>query len=123
MGWFRFELIFLGSRILIIGVWRQTLILPAGQLELEYVVRSEEITTDQGIYLEIKSYPENRLLARSDMIRGTHSWRKLSLSFQTDRPMAAHLTLLRSPSRKFDNLLGGSLWLDEIKIGPVEKDE
>ncbi len=83
---------------------------------------SENITSDQGIYFEIRSYPGNQLLARSDAVRGDQSWRRISTAFRTDRPMAASLALRRDPSKKFDNLLGGSLWLDEIQVGVAAKE-
>ncbi len=101
---------------------RQNLILPAGELQLDFVAMSENITSDQGIYFEIRSYPGNQLLARSDAVRGDQSWRRISTAFRTDRPMAASLALRRDPSKKFDNLLGGSLWLDEIQVGVAAKE-
>jgi hypothetical protein len=36
--------------------------------------------------------------------------------FQTEAPIAAELEVVRDVSKKFDNLLGGKVWLDEVEI-------
>jgi hypothetical protein len=31
------------------------------------------------------------------------------------------VTLTRLPSKKFDNLISGKVWLDDVKLTPVQK--
>jgi hypothetical protein len=92
---------------------RQNLILPAGRHELSFVVRSENITSDQGLYFELRS---SEMLAKSEEISGTQAWRRLTQEFEVDRPTAASLVLRRRPSEKFDNILGGRVWIDKVEI-------
>jgi len=100
---------------------RQLLILPAGRHRLEFVARSENITSDQGICLELHSYPQGALLAKSDPVLGTRSWGRMIREFTAESPTAAYLVLRRYPSQKFNNILSGRLWLDDVQILPIDK--
>jgi tetratricopeptide (TPR) repeat protein len=95
---------------------RQSVILPAGRLQLSFAAKSENITSDQGVCFEVRSYPDNSLLARSDPILGARPWSRMTVEFKTDRPCAAQLALRRYRSEKVDCLLGGRLWIDDVKI-------
>jgi hypothetical protein len=95
---------------------RQTLILPAGNFQLAFVSKSEGITSDQGICLEVYSMPDNKLLVKSQPILGTNDWGRKSCEFVVTEPTAAYLIVHRHPSDKFENTLEGKIWLDSIQI-------
>jgi tetratricopeptide (TPR) repeat protein len=95
---------------------RQTLILPVGTFRLSFVARSEGITSDQGIYLSLRSLDDLRPLARSEPLRGTREWAKIQCPFQTQRPVAAELAVMRDASEKFGSDLAGKVWIDDVKI-------
>ena len=95
---------------------RQVLLLPAGKLQLRFIARSENVTSDQGVCFELRSFAGNTLLARSAPILGNSPWQLRTAEFEVERPTAAVLTLRRYPSEKFNNLLGGRLWLDAVEI-------
>ena len=99
---------------------RQTVILPAATYELTYVIKSEGITSDQGIYITIRSIADRRLLVESEKVQGTQEWSRMKYRFRTEVPIAAELEVVRDKSKKLDNLLGGKVWLDEIEIKAVE---
>jgi len=102
---------------------RQTVILPAGTFELTYVVKSEGITSDQGIYVYVRSFEDSRVLAQSGKVKGTREWLRVKCDFRIDRPTAVELAFERDRSEKFNNLLGGSVWIDEVKINPIAEDK
>jgi hypothetical protein len=99
----------------------QMLILPAGRLRLEFTARSEGITSDQGISVELVVLADRRRLAGAGPILGTTDWTRYSASFEVDQPRAAMVMLRRRPSEKFDNSLGGRLWIDEVRIRPEKE--
>jgi tetratricopeptide (TPR) repeat protein len=109
------------SNLAFSGPW-QTIILPAGNFELSYVIKSEEITSDQGIYMDLRSVEDLQVLAQSKKVKGTREWSKIICKFQTNRPKVVELTIKRDKSEKFDNLLGGSVRIDEVKITHISED-
>ena len=84
------------------------------------MVRTEEITTDRGICFEIydAQKPANLLLStpcRAD----TGPWERLQLEFATGpstRLLAVRLRRFRS--RKLDNKIKGSAWIDDVSLVP-----
>jgi tetratricopeptide (TPR) repeat protein len=95
---------------------QQTVILPAGRLTLSFAAKCKDITSDQGISLEVHSLRDNSLLARSTNVFGSQPWSRFSVDFEVPRATAASIVVRRYPSQKFDGSLGGSLWLDEVEI-------
>ena len=92
-----------------------------GNYQLEFYVRTENITTDQTPYLSIRGYPD---AAGADMKKNpfppSSDWiKQWSLFTVHEKCRAIVLSLRRDPSAKFDNQIKGSLWLDGISILPA----
>jgi hypothetical protein len=88
----------------------QTVILSPGAHRLRAWVRAENLTTNEGPRLEV-------LNARTEPISGTHDWMPVELPFVVPaQTTAVQVRVIRTPSMKFDNKIGGALWLDSFSI-------
>ena len=84
-------------------------------------VRTDRLTTQNGLLLEILGHDCPSLALKSDAVTGTNDWRPLDLEFTT--PPACSLIKIgvkRERSEKFDNKISGDAWLDEFRM--VEAD-
>ena len=101
---------------------RQAVYLEAGQdYEVGCRMRSQALTSDQGVYLQVNDPRGNRQIWDSDRILGSNDWRKLvfripSSSNISDTPRILSVTLRRDKSGKIDNKLSGTLWVDDIFV-------
>ena len=83
--------------------------------------RSEGITTESGPRIAVyDAYDRAALSMETDSLFGTTSWQEQSLQFRTGpRTRLLVVQVVRSASRKLDNQIGGSLWLDDVSLSPV----
>jgi tetratricopeptide (TPR) repeat protein len=83
-------------------------------------VRTDRLTTQNGVLLEVLGQDCPSLAIRSEVVTGTNDWRLLDLEFTT--PAACSLIYIgvkREHSEKFDNKISGDVWLDEFKMTEV----
>jgi len=79
--------------------------------------KGERITTDQGPFLEVDGYDAKGLHVKSPMLLGTSNWEKVSLGFSVpDGCHAVYIRLRRMLSRKLNNKIKGTLWLDAFRL-------
>lgn len=95
------------------GVWHWLPLEPGRTYELSFSMRSEEISTDQGIYLEVDGQT-------SEKVAGTTPWRSYTIPFTASSDLV-RVRVRRNPSRKIDNLLGGRVWLDAFDLKPRDE--
>lgn len=85
-------------------------------------LRAADITTDSGPRFQIYD-PDawSRLFVSSDGATGTAAWSQQHLEFQTG-PQTSLLVirLARPTSRKFDNLIAGTVWIDHLSLRAIE---
>jgi hypothetical protein len=98
-----------------------------GSYVLEFSLQTKELTTDQTPYFSIEGYPNPSCAsAHSIQFPPSVSWCRISTPFTVKEGCKAIRVLLsRDRSRKFDNKIKGSLWLDNVAIRPqtgAEKD-
>jgi hypothetical protein len=79
-----------------------------GAYELKFWMRTEGITTDKGVYVEVDG-------ARSDAVLGTTFWQEFALPFEASSDLVT-LWVRRDPSQRFDNLVAGKVWLDAFEL-------
>jgi tetratricopeptide (TPR) repeat protein len=96
----------------------QTVVVHPGVHHLRAWVRTEAITSDEGIRLEIFD-PANpaRFEMRTDTVAGSHDWTLIESSFtipQFTRVIA--LRVIRTPSSMFSNAINGTTWLDSVSL-------
>jgi O-antigen ligase len=97
---------------------RQTVVVPPGPYRFEAYVRTNNITTDEGIGFRIFDPEEtNRLDLLTNRINGTNNWTKVTRDIVV--PAATRLLeirVYRKPSLRFDCNISGTAWIDTITL-------
>jgi hypothetical protein len=97
---------------------------PGQSYRLQAFMKTEDITTDSGPRLEVyDAYNAAMLDKLTDDLTGTsNGWTPLLLDFATGpKTELIVVRLVRLPSKKFDNLISGKVWLDDVALTPVKK--
>jgi len=84
-------------------------------------VRTEGITTDSGPRIGVYD-PLDRaaLSAETGNLTGTAAWQEQTLEFRTPpETRIVIVQVVRPPSRKLDNQIAGTLWLDDVSLSPI----
>ena len=85
-------------------------------------MRVEGITTDSGPRFQIydAAQPSQLFLSTENLV-GSSSWSPERLEFTTGPETRLLVVRLARPaSRKFDNLIGGTVWIDQINLSSAE---
>jgi len=85
-------------------------------------MRTQWITTDSGLQFQVyNAYDSSKLSLSTENLVGTSSWSPQQLEFQTgpDTQLLV-VRVARSASRKFDNQIAGTLWVDRMSLNAVE---
>ena len=92
---------------------------------LTYTWKSQDLTTDEGPFIEIIGYDKEGVYAAGPKIIGSQPWREVSLEFDIPEGCRAGIVRLRRhPSHRFDSKIRGTVWLDDFqleKIGSVSQ--
>lgn len=109
---------FLGTENLDYSHVGQTVCVEPGRLTLRIHARTSGITTDQGIAFRIADAEvPARLDLRTEQLRGSSDWQHLELTFVVPvKTQLLSVQVVRSPSRKFDNKIAGTVWIDDATI-------
>lgn len=78
---------------------------------LKFWMKTEAISTDQGVFVEVDGQASEPQL-------GTTYWQEFTVPFTATSNLPS-VRLRRLPSRKFDNLLKGKVWLDGFSLTEV----
>jgi tetratricopeptide (TPR) repeat protein len=83
-------------------------------------MRLEGITTDSGPRFELyDAYDMGQFFMSGKDAIGTSDWSMQQLAFETKtNTQLLILRVGRPPSRKFDNQIGGSVWIDRLSLEP-----
>jgi O-antigen ligase len=94
-----------------------------GRYRFEAYLKSQELTTDQGISLQIfDATGASHLNVKTEPLLGTHGWTKVDLNVCVPPPTKwIQVRVVRQPSLKFDNLIKGTLWLDSVNLMRVSQ--
>ena len=81
-------------------------------------VRAKEISSDSGPRFLLRDSRDDRLLrAETSAVLGSTAWTEVRLEFRTSpstRLLDVHL--VRPRSRKLDGRIGGTLWVDDVRV-------
>jgi tetratricopeptide (TPR) repeat protein len=120
-GKYSFRISFAGTDNLDLAAASQQTSVRPGPYRFHVAVRTESLTTDQGIRFRIS---DAEVRARLDVIfeqfTGTSPWSAIDRDLVV--PPATRLLLvqvIRQPSLKFDNKVDGTAWVDELKLEPM----
>jgi hypothetical protein len=84
-------------------------------------LRLEGISTDSGLFFRVYDHPSGAAvnLSTPDLI-GTVPWMETELEFTTGpQTRLLVIALRRGTSRKLDNKLRGSIWIDDVSLEPI----
>jgi len=100
----------------------QKISVPPGTYRFTAFIRTEGITTDEGIAFRI-SDPENpsRLNARTEQFLGTTGWKRVERTVGvTQATKLLAIQVIREPTMKFDNKVSGTAWIDTVSLSRIE---
>ena len=92
-----------------------------GPYRFHALIRTEGLTTDQGLRFRIS---DAEAPARLDVVLGQFTGSSPWSGVEHDLVVSPETRLLqvqviRQPSMKFDNKIGGTAWIDGLKLEPV----
>ncbi len=99
------------------GFQQLVIVEPEVEYEFSFKARSEDISTEQGLYFEVVA---ESVILQTEQILGTTPLTEYSSRFKvpSDQSLVA-VRLRRRPSRRIDNKLRGTLWLETVKLEKV----
>jgi len=102
------------------GVWGTVPVEPNRRYRFEGYLRTDSITTDNGLFFTISSVgvPSGEAFSHSTANHvETMGWVREQLDFQTGpRTTVVLIQLRRSPSPKLNNLIQGKVWIDNLSL-------
>lgn len=96
----------------------QFAVVDPGPYRFQAFVRTEEISTDQGIRFRLfDAEAPARFNLETESLTGTNDWKKVEKSFRVpEETKLVRLLLIRQPSLKFDNKIQGTAWIDSVRL-------
>lgn len=91
---------------------------PDASYQFTAYTRTNGITTDSGPRIAVYDPLDHvALWQETPELTGTTNWQEQHLEFRTrPRTRVVIVQVVRTPSRKFDNLIAGTLWLDDVSL-------
>lgn len=96
----------------------QTAFVKPGRYRFEAYIRTEGITTDQGVGFHLTGVTGRRRLdVDTERLVGTNDWKKIERILVVPAGMdLLQVQVVRQPSLKFDNQISGTVWIDSVKL-------
>jgi hypothetical protein len=112
---------FAGNENLAFDHVAQRAVVKPGRYRFEAWLRTEGITTDQGIGFRIfDAESPARLDVRTEPVVGTTDWSKEEKSFRVPpQTRLIEIQVIRRASWKFDNKINGTAWIDDLSLLPT----
>lgn len=105
-----------------VGV-EQWIFLPTGRYRFSAYVKAEAISTDRGVAFQLVYDQAPSPPVTTEAVRGTHDWQLLEQIVEAPAEGGlARVRLVRQPSLKFDNLVRGTAWIDQVRLTPLPPD-
>ena len=92
-------------------VWHWLPVHKGRSYELTFWMKTEGITTNEGIFVEVDGKSSEK------QVGSTH-WQQFTIPFKATSDLVT-VSLRRVPSKKFDNLFAGKVWLDAFSLAEV----
>lgn len=99
----------------------QQAVLTPGRWSLQACIRTDGLTTDQGISVRIyDALQPQRLDTRTDPLTGTHGWTQVEQVFVTAaKTTLVEVEIVRRASLRIDNKIAGTAWIDAVELRPT----
>jgi len=86
---------------------------------LRTYIKTDNITTKNGILIQVQGHNCTGLNARTDSLVGSGYWREVALDFAVPASCSAAIVKIRRErSQKLDNKIEGTAWIDGIILKP-----
>jgi len=120
-GRWSLELLFRGSENVDYHGVKQEAVIHPGKWELRAFVKTQDITTDQGVAIRIfDAVQPQRLDASTEALTGTHDWTAVSRTVDAGpQTKLVQVEVMRAASQTFDNKIAGTAWVDSVELTPV----
>lgn len=85
-------------------------------------IKSEGLTTRNGLFFSISGYNCKGLAESSEVITGTNPWKSIKIPFSV--PMECNMiaiSLVRAKSNKLNNKIKGTAWIDDIRLIKLDR--
>ncbi len=93
------------------------LVNPGTTYKLKANIKTNNLTTTNGVYFHISGHDCKELSASSEVFKGTNFWKELSVDFKVpSKCNAINVMIKRDKSQKLDNKISGSVWIDQIYL-------
>ncbi|MCI0469172.1 MAG: hypothetical protein L0Y62_03800 [Nitrospirae bacterium] len=80
-------------------------------------IKTSNLTTKNGVYLFASGHKCGAFEKRSGMLTGTHEWEKMEIEFVAPKDcLSIKVGIKRDQSAKFDNKIGGEVWIDSLTL-------
>jgi hypothetical protein len=90
---------------------------PGAGYTLKGYIRSDALTTTNGLFMSVDGHKCTGLNRRSDIVTGTSFWKEVSVDFETPSDCGAVvIRIRRERSAKLDNKITGEAWIDGISL-------
>lgn len=91
---------------------------PTTPYRFKYSIRTRGLTTDSGLRFELTdAYDPAQLSLLTRNVLGSPNWSLEQAQFTTGpATRLLRVRLVRLPSRKFDNKIAGSVWIDQVSL-------
>lgn len=100
---------------------QQNVYVPAGRYRLTALARADQVTTDQGVRIRVTAEFDGGLQVATDDVRDTTGWRPLEVEIAVpDGGSLLRVAIARERSLKFDSSIGGTVWVDSVKLTKLE---
>jgi hypothetical protein len=112
---------FAGTRNLDFAAATQRTFINPGSYRFHAFIRTESVTTDQGIRFRVfDAEAPARLDETFGQFTGTSPWSAIEHDLVVPRATRLlQVQVVRQPSLKFDNKIGGTAWIDELRLEPA----
>lgn len=104
------------------NVYQYVRVRPGRLYGLRAFMKTSEITTDSGPRLEVRDANDPGAIdkASENLTGSTTGWTPILLEFKTGpKTELIVVVVIRPPSQKFDNLIAGKVWLDDVSLVEV----
>jgi tetratricopeptide (TPR) repeat protein len=96
----------------------QDMVLMPGRYTISVMMKSEMITTDEGVRIHVFDQPtQAKLNIWTDTVLGTKDWTRIEKGFEVPAGIrVVRVEIGRLGSAMFDNKIGGTTWVDSLKL-------
>ncbi len=100
-----------------LSIVRQVVPLMPGKYRLSAYIRTDGLTTQNGIIMEVSGMHCGPFVVKTDPVTGTVMWKRTDLEFELPAACGAvRISIKREKSSKFDSKIIGDAWIDSVVL-------